>query len=88
MKNKKMYTQMKLCSSKWKIASCFVIFFIISVCYLLRQPDRRECFENHGFFQRNLLPDILKAQKLPQPGKSIFFHETSCNAGVIKLNAR
>lgn len=88
MRNKKIFSQIKLCSLKWKIATSFIIFFIISVCYLLHQPDGRQCFENHGFFQRNLLPDILVGPNLPKPGKTIFFHETSCNGGVIKLNAR
>lgn len=36
-----------------------------------------------------LLDDVMEAEKKPTPGKSIFFHETSCSTnGLISLNAR
>lgn len=35
-----------------------------------------------------LLEDIMSSEKKPQLGKSVFFHETSCSNGIVKLNAR
>lgn len=34
------------------------------------------------------LDDVMTAIKRPEQGKNIFFHETSCQDGIIRLNAR
>lgn len=35
------------------------------------------------------LEDVLESKRMPTPGKSIFFHETSCSrTGLVQLNAR
>lgn len=63
----------------------------------------RRCFSHHpsqwaapatGNHQRpsavDMLPDIMVARRQPRPGRTVFFHETSCVAadGVARLNAR
>lgn len=34
------------------------------------------------------LEDVMTSLKRPQLGKTVFFHETSCQDGIIRLNAR
>lgn len=35
------------------------------------------------------LIDLMESKKMPQKGKTIFFHETSCSKdGLVRLNAR
>lgn len=52
----------------------------------------KSCFvpKNHSIYSGiELLEDVLKSEKRPKPGKSIFFHETSCTEdGIVVLNAR
>lgn len=37
----------------------------------------------------NFFEDVLESKRKPTPGRSIFFHETSCSHdGIINLNAR
>lgn len=36
-----------------------------------------------------LFDDVMESKRMPTPGKSIFFHETSCSkTGLVQLNAR
>lgn len=59
---------------------------------LLRIKEAKRCFrsKNKGIYDNlQLLDDILEAEKRPEPGNAIFFHETSCiQNGVVLLNAR
>ena len=54
------------------------------------QKNAKKCYtlntENLEGIQ--LLEDIMTSSKKPQFSKSIFFHETSCSNGILKLNAR
>lgn len=51
--------------------------------------NAKKCFMNNNLvWDVELLEDIMSSEKKPQPGKSIFFHETSCSNGIVKLNAR
>lgn len=37
----------------------------------------------------NFFEDVMESKRKPTPGRSIFFHETSCSKdGLIHLNAR
>lgn len=38
----------------------------------------------------NFFEDVMESKRLPTPGKTIFFHETSCSKedGLFHLNAR
>lgn len=37
----------------------------------------------------NFFDDIMESKRMPTPGQSIFFHETSCSKdGLVYLNAR
>lgn len=57
-----------------------------------RIKEAKRCFRpTTEKFHDNVQPleDILEAEKRPQPGQSIFFHETSCTTnGIIQVNAR
>lgn len=59
---------------------------------ILRIKESKKCFwpSNGGIYDDlELLEEILEAEIKPKPGKSIFFHETSCTKnGIISLNAR
>lgn len=59
----------------------------------------RRCFSHHPVHARptaepgtvaELLPDIMVDRRQPRPGRSVFFHETSCVAedGIARLSAR
>lgn len=52
----------------------------------------KRCFvpKNNSIYDDiELLEDVLESEKRPKPGKSIFFHETSCTEdGIVVLNAR
>lgn len=51
--------------------------------------NTKKCFlDNHRLFDVDLLDDIMSSERKPQLGKTVFFHETSCANGVVKLNAR
>lgn len=55
-----------------------------------RMKTVRKCFQLNAKIQNVLLlEDVFEAEIKPMPGKSIFFHETSCsNDGRIALNSR
>lgn len=37
----------------------------------------------------NFFEDVMESKRMPTPGRSIFFHETSCSKdGLVHLNAR
>lgn len=57
---------------------------------IVRINEAKRCFEPiHERSKTHLLDDILEGDLKPNPGKSIFFHETSCiPSGTIVLNAR
>lgn len=59
---------------------------------ILRIKDAKNCYwpTNNGIYDTlELLEDVMKSRNEPKPGKSIFFHETSCTAnGIVSLNAR
>lgn len=60
-----------------KAKDCYVDFRLKSV-------DGGGNSESIIFFE-----DVLESKRLPTPGKSIFFHETSCSKhGLVQLNAR
>lgn len=51
--------------------------------------NAKKCFQkNNLLWDIDLLEDIMESNRKPQLGKSIFFHETSCSEGLVKLNAR
>lgn len=57
-----------------------------------RQDDIRSCFTHSKTKSKaTKLEDILESSRKPQPGKSIFFHETSCSSSagnILSLSAR
>lgn len=77
--------------SKFLIGLAFVLF-IATFTYWTKTDFRlngRKCFmKNDLVWDVELLEDIMTSEKKPQPGKSVFFHETSCSNGIVKLNAR
>lgn len=64
--------------------------------YAVGESDRRnkeyviiDCYWNRNLSEKYRLSDVLLDGKVPMPGKSYFFLETSCSSdGNIKLNAR
>lgn len=77
----------------------FVVFLLaVAGIYLLYLPESRDryktaqqCYhQNRASLDENiiLLEDITDSKNQPKPGQSIFFHETSCTNGIVKLNAR
>lgn len=90
LKFQKLFGKFMLVNFRLRIMFIFlVVLCIIGVIVTLYQkPDVRLCFmDNHPFLQNNTnspelglekLEDILLAKIQPTPGKSIFFHETTC----------
>lgn len=84
------------------IAICIINFFIITYHLYVRRNlivIGKQCYQDIIFQiesnsvtvkeSEDRLHDVLESAKLPTPGRSIFFHETSCSVdGTIKLNAR
>lgn len=77
------------------LLSFILILTIISISYWPISKvtlDSRQCFlerkENHYHKDSKLLEDVMTAKRKPTPGKTIFFHETSCSNEFIKLNPR
>lgn len=59
-------------------------FIASKACYQHKEIDGSELNRSIA-----LLDDILFSERQPRPGKSIFFHETSCSAdNLVRLNAR
>ncbi|GAB0089415.1 lactosylceramide 4-alpha-galactosyltransferase-like [Sergentomyia squamirostris] len=72
------------------VVAFLLIFFVIIT---VKHADRngRKCFLPPMTMscKDNLLPDITEDGKIPTPGKTILFHETSCSEDqIIKLNSR
>lgn len=59
---------------------------------IFKIKEAKRCFlprDNRIYDGINLLEDVLDSGKRPTPGKSIFFHETSCTKnGIVVLNPR
>lgn len=78
--------------SKLLIGIAFVLT-IVALTYWLTNGFRwngKKCFiiNENLISDLKLLEDIMVSEKKPQPGNSVFFHETSCSNGIVKLNAR
>ena len=76
---------------------CIVFISVVLIAYVLpfytsvqsRYESNKICFQHYPIDGTvELLEDIMEAEKKPELGKSIFFHETSCLNGLFKLNAR
>lgn len=79
---------------------CFCIINFICISYRLYVKNNlkfigKQCYEDLLFATNDptklegRLHDVMESAKQPTPGRSIFFHETSCSVdGTIKLNAR
>lgn len=69
-----------------------VVLVLISISFWSESDIQyaRKCFRGSSYRNNEivLLHDVLEADRKPQMGKTIFFHETSCLNGVIRLNAR
>lgn len=53
----------------------------------------KQCFQLNGISDDlssiNFFEDVMESKRKPTPGRSIFFHETSCSKdGLVHLNAR
>lgn len=71
------------------VVSLLTLTTILYMLNIDERVNRKRCFQaTHQVWDVQLLQDILEADKQPQMGKSVFFHETSCTNGVVKLNAR
>lgn len=80
------------------IFTVIILIMIITVSLWMSDPDSssgKKCFRrnynfaNVGEVAITLLEDIMESEKKPTPGKTIFFHETSCSKnGLVRLNAR
>lgn len=70
-----------------------LVITMISIAYWMYVSEARtnaiKCFtNNHDIWDVKLLEDVMESERKPRAGKSIFFHETSCSNGIVKLNAR
>lgn len=76
------------------LVGAVVLLTLTTILYWLQasateRVNGKECFQDsHRVWDVQLLDDIMLAEKKPQMGKSVFFHETSCSRGVVELNAR
>lgn len=74
------------------ILALIILLVILTISiWVTTTDDARKCFM-HRVVERGsivFLADVIKSEKKPQYGKSIFFHETSCSSkGLVQLNAR
>lgn len=76
-------------------AFTITLLLMIIITWTFFVPDVRnakQCFRpklpsNLGSIK--YFEDVMDSNKMPSPGKSIFFHETSCSkSGIVQLNAR
>lgn len=74
-----------------------VVSAMTIVIWTIFIPDVRkakQCFKlnvspNVAVGSIQFFDDVIKSNRKPTPGKSIFFHETSCSKnGIVQLNAR
>lgn len=72
----------------FRIRVIFLALIVISLLVLLlnypSRDDVRYCFVDHSSHQYTMtglqrLEDVLLSDRKPTPGRSIFFHETSCH---------
>lgn len=79
------------------IALAIIVLTIITWMFLAPDvKDAKQCFhlksindDAYRTFHINFFDDMMESKKMPTPGKSIFFHETSCSTdGLVHLNAR
>lgn len=50
--------------------------------------DKGRCYVPHASDTLAYFPDILDDEQQPEPDNDIFFLETSCQSGVVTLNAK
>lgn len=69
-----------------------VVLILISISFWSDTDIQyaRKCFRGNNNINKDVISlyDVMAADRKPQKGKTIFFHETSCSDGVIRLNAR
>lgn len=95
---KRIFVRLRPFSGRTLLFTLFLGLILTIVIWTFFTSDvtkAKQCFKlkpNHisdrsisiSFFE-----DVLESKKRPTPGKSIFFHETSCGSdGLVHLNAR
>lgn len=78
------------------LACCVVVTIIGWMLLTPNVENAKQCFHSKSInddayrkFHINFFDDMMQSKKMPTPGKSIFFHETSCSTdGLVHLNAR
>lgn len=85
----------KIQQNRYRYLFCLLIsiaLLSLLLSSLNKQDDVRECFiHSTSESKYTKLEDILLSSRKPQPGKSIFFHETSCSSSaenILSLTAR
>lgn len=93
--NKPMSFLRQQCLYKLLLGLIFVVLVVTISLWSSSVDNAKKCFalSEHrlppDFGTITLLEDISHSVKKPKPGKSIFFHETSCaRNGLVHLNAR
>lgn len=72
----------------------FTIFLIALSISLYNFKEKISCYNRSTSNTSSSAPivyfeDILDAKKQPIPGKTIFFHETSCTqSGIVQINSK
>lgn len=77
----------------FKISSFALVVFLFWFIFSPNTKKAKQCFEpNVSIDQAALItyfPKLKQSYRQPTPGKSIFFHETSCGGdGFVRLTAR
>lgn len=80
----------------FKISVSALVIFLLWYIFASKTKEAKQCFQqttiSHDPEGENTIkyfPDLLKSSRQPTPGKTIFFHETSCSGdGIVRLNAR
>ncbi|KAJ6647401.1 Lactosylceramide 4-alpha-galactosyltransferase [Pseudolycoriella hygida] len=75
---------------------CFSLLLLIEKSFTKNESMRRDAEACYGSLTKHkneyeirYLEDIMEAQKKPNAGNSIFFHETTCSrSGLVHLNSR
>lgn len=92
-----MFIRLRPFSRRTLLFTIIVVTSIIFVLWTYLVPDvkkAKECFRLKEMVGGDgptvkLFENVLESKRKPTPGKSIFFHETSCSKnGLMILNAR
>lgn len=80
---------------RWFVKATFIVLTLVLLIYFLlanyalNQTVLKQCYRRRDDSSINYLIDVMDADRMPVPGRSIFFYITTCiESGQIELKPR